>query len=334
MGPRLGLLHHASGQQRAHPGHLQGLGPGSGPGPADLPDARQPRSCGHSRHPGRGGGRSVGRRPGPADGDRVRPERVVLRDRLVNFGSRSRAAPARKPPPGLPGLDPRWSRLVQVTDLDGIVRTFHVLDSWHGRADTDPAEPVGTLLCVHGNPTWSYLWRRLLADAPPGWRVVAVDQLGMGYSERIERPRVLLERIDDLDRLTGALGITGDGCGPVVTVAHDWGGAISLGWALRHRDQLRGVVLTNTAVHQPAGAKGPILIRLGYRPLLNQIACHWTSLFVRVATSLTWPRLPAEVRNAFAAPYLTRRRRLPVGEFVADIPLVAGHPSHPALNAI
>ena len=56
-------------------------------------------------------------------------------------------------------------------------RTWHVLDN--GVAPTE-----GTLLCVHGNPTWSYLWRRFLASAEPGWRVVAVDQLGMGYSER------------------------------------------------------------------------------------------------------------------------------------------------------
>ena len=42
--------------------------------------------------------------------------------------------------------------------------------------------------------------------------------------------------------------------GPVVTVGHDWGGPVSLGWALRHRDRLAGVVLTNTAV---SGTDGP-----------------------------------------------------------------------------
>ena len=166
----------------------------------------------------------------------------------------SRTFPASGPPAGLPGLDPAWSRLVDIVDADGRTRTFHLLDSWAG-----PGEPIGTLLCVHGNPTWSYLWRRLLAAAPHGWRVVAPDQLGMGYSERIEKPRVLAERVDDLGRLTDALGITG----PVVTVAHDWGGIVSLGWAARHREQLRGVVLTNTAVHQPDGSDGRQ--RTGYR---------------------------------------------------------------------
>ena len=58
--------------------------------------------------------------------------------------------------------------------------SWHVLDNRHRTA-------TGTMLCVHGNPTWSYLWRRFLAAAPPGWRVVAVDQLGMGWSERLPR---------------------------------------------------------------------------------------------------------------------------------------------------
>ncbi len=250
----------------------------------------------------------------------------------MKAGSRSRISPATPPPAGLPGLEADWSRLVEVSDLDGVTRTFHVLDSWNGRTG---GEPVGTLLCVHGNPTWSYLWRRLLADAPPGWRVVAVDQLGMGYSERIESARVLHQRVDDLGRLSDAVEITGPGrAGPVVTVAHDWGGIISLAWALAHRDQVRGVVLTNTAVAQPEGTRGPMLIRLAHLPLLNQFACRWTPLFVRATTSLTWPRIPRQVRRAYAAPYRTIGRRAPVGEFVTDIPFSPDHPSHPALDAI
>ncbi|MCU1690138.1 MAG: alpha/beta fold hydrolase, partial [Jatrophihabitantaceae bacterium] len=147
--------------------------------------------------------------------------------------------------PGLPGIDPSWSRSVPVTDGDGRTRTWHVLDS-----DPLAGPDVPTLLCVHGNPTWSYLWRRLVANPPAGWRVVAPDQLGMGYSERLDHPRGLSQRVQDLGDLTAALRLTG----PVITVAHDWGGSISLGWALAHRAQLRGVVLSNTAVHQPADA--------------------------------------------------------------------------------
>ncbi len=236
------------------------------------------------------------------------------------------AAPATLPPAGLPGLDPGWSRLVAVTDADGVARTFHVLDSWPDGG----AAAVGTLLCVHGNPTWSYLWRRLLAAAPPGWRVLAPDHLGMGHSERLSSPRTLSQRVDDLNRLTDALGVHG----PVVTVAHDWGGILSMGWVLAHRDQVRAVVLTNTAVHQPQPGKGPWLIRAAHLPAVGEAVCVRTPAFVRATTALSRPVLPAEVRAAFAEPYRTPARRAAVGGFVADIPFAAEHPSRTALDDI
>ena len=234
--------------------------------------------------------------------------------------------PSASQEPHLPGVDPAWSRTVTAPDAEGRVRSWHVLDNG--------AEPAaGTLLCVHGNPTWSYLWRGLLAAAPPGWRVVAPDHLGMGLSERPGRhepPRTLAQRVDDLGALTSTLGVRG----PVVTVGHDWGGAISLGWALAHRDQLRGVVLGNTAVHQPSGDRGPVLIRLAHLPLVRQTACVWTPLFVRATSALSRPALSPDVRRALAAPYRSAGRRRGVGDFVADIPFAGEHPSRAAVEAV
>ncbi len=244
--------------------------------------------------------------------------------------------PAAFPPDGLPGLDPAWSRVLTITDGAGVPRTFHLLDSWADRfrgteaAAATTKTPLITLLCVHGNPTWSYLWRRLLSAAPAQWRVIAPDQLGMGYSERPAEPRVLAERVDDLTRLTSALDVTG----PVVTVAHDWGGIISLGWAERHRGQVAGIVLNNTAVHQPEESAGPILIRLAHQRPVNLLACRLSPLFVWATTALSRPRLSGDVRAAYAAPYRSAARRRAVSEFVADIPFAAEHPSRPELDRI
>ena len=220
--------------------------------------------------------------------------------------------------PELPGLDPAWSRTI---DLDGVA--MHVLER--------PAQgdPRVTLLAVHGNPTWSYLWRRLLAEAPPDWRVIAVDQIGMGLSDRPAGTRRLADRVADLTRATEVLGVTG----PVVTVAHDWGGPVSLGWALAHRDQLAGVVLANTAVHQPERASAPTLIRLARsRPLLDAVTRR-TTAFLR-GTTLLSRDMPPDVARAFRAPYADAARRQAIGDFVADIPLSSEHPSAATLDAI
>lgn len=236
-------------------------------------------------------------------------------------------APAALPPAGLPGLDPTWSRLVSGADAAGIVRTWHVLDSHAYRPDADVR---ATVLCSHGNPTWSYLWRGLLAQASPDVRVVAIDHLDMGYSERTGTKRNLAQRVDDLGSLTSILGLTG----PVIVVAHDWGGPISLGWALDHRDMVAGVCLLNTAVHQPAGSPAPALIRAArWSPVRNAVTVA-TPTFIRGTTALSFGRLPKEVAQAYAAPYATAERRLAVGTFVADIPLEGDHPSANTLDAI
>lgn len=232
-------------------------------------------------------------------------------------------SPATLPPSGLPGLDPGWSRLVTTPDIDGSGRTWHILDN--GVEDARV-----TLLCVHGNPTWSYLWRDLLAQAPDDVRVIAIDQLGMGFSERTGTVRRLAQRINDLSSLTDALALTG----PVVTVAHDWGGPISLGWAQRHRDQLAGIVLSNTAVHQPEGSPAPTVIRMVRTPGVLKTVCQTTPSFIRGTMMLSKPKPTKSVRAAYEAPYRTPDRRAAIATFVEDIPLNEDHPSHEALDDV
>ncbi|WP_233494067.1 alpha/beta fold hydrolase [Desertihabitans brevis] len=236
-------------------------------------------------------------------------------------------------PGPLPGFDPSWSRSVTAPDAEGVPRRWHLLDT---AADRPLSEVAGlpTLVCLHGNPTWSYLWRGLLAGVRPGWRVVAPDQLGMGWSEpaagTLERPRRLAQRIEDLDRLVAALGLTG----PLVAVGHDWGGPVVTGWAVRHRDRVRALVLANTAVHQDPSTTFSGLIRLARQPLLVGPVCVGTDTFVRGAAALSRPPLPADVRAALRSPYRTPERRGRVGQFVADVPLEEDHPTRATLQAV
>ncbi|MFC8038073.1 alpha/beta fold hydrolase [Paenarthrobacter sp. NPDC057355] len=236
-----------------------------------------------------------------------------------------------------PGVDPEWSRIVHTSstsavDVPGTTHRWHILDNGPQLARRG-LTPAGTLLCVHGNPTWSYLWRTLLAagsDAARPWRVIAVDQLDMGFSERTGTFRRLQDRVNDLGDLTDVLGLDG----PVITVGHDWGGVISLGWALAHRDKLAGVVLTNTAVHQPSGSSIPAALQLALHPAVHRWGTTTTDAFLKVTHSLAHPPLRADVRMAYMAPYLDAFHRSGVGNFVADIPSDESHPSFSALHDI
>ncbi|WP_243844466.1 alpha/beta fold hydrolase [Salinibacterium sp. ZJ454] len=244
-------------------------------------------------------------------------------------------------PLGLPGLESRFSRFVTVPDVVGL-ETPAAEHRWHLLDNAEPlaalgATPVGTILAVHGNPTWSYLWRSLVSAATaqaeaggPAWRVIAVDQLEMGYSERTGRTLTLSDRIDDLGALTDALGLDG----PVVTMGHDWGGVISLGWATRHPQLLAGVMALNTAVHQPTDAPIPAPLRLALKRSLLAGSTVQTPAFLNVTLSLAQPALSPEVRAAYTAPYATAERRRGIGAFVADIPVDERHRSFPELERV
>ena len=129
---------------------------------------------------------------------------------------------------------------------------------------------------MHGNPTWSYLWRDVLRAASQlehPWRVVAVDHLDMGFSERTGLFRRLEDRVQDLGDLTAALGIDGAGL-PVVTLAHDWGGLISQGWAQEHPAIHAATVLTNTAVHHDNAEPIPSALRLALNRAVHLSLIH------------------------------------------------------------
>ncbi|WP_307807662.1 alpha/beta fold hydrolase [Curtobacterium flaccumfaciens] len=264
-----------------------------------------------------------------------------MRSRLPRVAAST--APATQPP-SLPGLDPAWSRLVTVPawsaertgGTDRAARTWHLLDT-AGSLAALGVEPVGTILCVHGNPTWSYLWRSVLRTSlevaqagGPAWRVVAVDQLDMGFSERTGVERGLAQRVADLGALTDELRLTG----PVVTLGHDWGGVVSLGWAVDHPDVLAAAMTCNTAVHQPDDAPIPAPLRLALGPGMLGRATVVTPAFLETTLAIAHPKLDRPTADGYRAPYRGAARRGGIGGFVADIPVDARHRSAPELDRI
>ena len=208
-------------------------------------------------------------------------------------------------------------------------RAWHYLDTGDELARL--GVPIaGTILAVHGNPTWSYLWRKVVtasveaAEAgEPAWRVIAIDHLDMGFSERTGMHRPLAQRVADLAAFTDDLALEG----PVVTLGHDWGGVVSLGWAVDHPQLLAGVMMLNTAIHHPEGVPIPAPLRLaGARGVLAASTVR-TSAFLDTTLALASPPLDPATRPRIARPTCSRRRRGGVGGFVADIPANDRHES-------
>ncbi len=223
------------------------------------------------------------------------------------------------------GLDPAWSRRFHLP-VDGSPKV-HVLDR-RGTSETAP-----TVVCVHGNPTWSALWTPLFTGLHPQYRVVAVDHVDMGWSQRLTRRgevRRFETRVHDLTVALEALDVNG----PVVLVGHDWGGAVAMGWAVAHSDRVAGLVLANTGIAVPVGRRAPWLIELAAQRAVLATVARRTPMFARATYLLPGRGVDTTMRRALLAPYRGADRRHGVAGFVADVPFDDRHPSAAAIAAV
>ncbi len=180
------------------------------------------------------------------------------------------------------------------------------------------------LLMVHGNPTWSFYWRRLIQAFERHYRVIAVDHIGCGLSDKPQDyPYTLPQHINNLVRLVEQLDLQ-----RITLVAHDWGGAIGLGTALRLSERFAGLVLLNTGAFPPPFI--PWRIRLCRVPGLGTWAIRRWNLFARAAQwmAVAHPEnLTAAVRAGLLAPYDSWDHRVAIDRFVKDIPGSSRHPT-------
>lgn len=206
------------------------------------------------------------------------------------------------------GRFPWKSKLVQVGD--GLRQAV---------IDEGPRDSKATFLLLHGNPTWSYLWREFIRRLSPRYRVIAPDHIGFGRSDKPRDPKAysLQRHIDNLGKLLDELQAE-----RVVPVIEDWGGPIGMGWATQQPERVKGVVVLNTwaFVREPK-MKLPWLFR---RLVLGAGGWKRTvqdNLFVEWALGRGGPRkLTEDELNPYRAPFPTPDDRVGVGRFPQLIP--------------
>ena len=207
-------------------------------------------------------------------------------------------------------------------------RDFAALSGRMSYVDHGPRAGRPVLL-LHGNPSWSFLWRDLILRlAAQGRRVIAPDHVGMGLSARPDRFLRLADRLADIEALLAHLGI-----GEFDLGVHDWGGAIGFGVAGRWPDRVGRILVTNTGAF--LSDRIPARIALCRAPLIGRFIAQSLNGFAWPATwmSVEGPLSPA-AKAGFLAPYGSASVRRAVADFVADIPIEAEHPTRPVLAAV
>ncbi len=199
---------------------------------------------------------------------------------------------------------------------------YHFIDEGLG-------DPV---VMVHGNPTWSFYYRHLISGLRKKWRAVVPDHVGCGLSDKpqdyIYR---LAQHIDNLEALlVGELDLKN-----ITLVLHDWGGAIGMGFAVKHPERIERIVVLNTA--------GFLLTRCPRRilacrlPVVGPVAVRGFNVFARSALTMATnhpERMTEDIKAGYLAPYDNYENRIAILRFVQDIPLNPNHPSWNTMAAI
>lgn len=188
------------------------------------------------------------------------------------------------------------------------------------------------MLMVHGNPTWSFYYRRLVQAFSKDFRCVVPDHIGCGLSEKPQEGYgyELEDRVSDLEGLAAKLGLK-----DITLVVHDWGGAIGMGYATRHVDTITRLVVFNTAAF--LSPRIPFSIDICRIPGFGPLAVRGLNGFVRVAQLRAihdHSRLQGAVGQGYVAPYDSWANRIAVQRFVEDIPMEPAHPSYKTLKGI
>lgn len=178
--------------------------------------------------------------------------------------------------------------------------------------DEGPPGAPRTWLCLHGNPSWSYLYRKMIpVFLAAGDRVVAPDLIGFGRSDKPKREaahsfrwhrEVLLELVERLD------------LHDVVLVVQDWGGLLGLTLPMADEHRYAGLLVMNTMLgtgDQPLGA--------GFRAW-REMCAKKPDFGVGRLFARGNPHLSAAECAAYDAPFPDRGHRAALRAFPAMVP--------------
>jgi len=198
-------------------------------------------------------------------------------------------------------------------DVDGL--RLHYVDEGEG-------EP--TFLLLHGEPTSSFLWRKVAAQLPG--RKVAPDLIGFGKSDKPEEIGWYSydRHVDSIAQLASTLDLR-----DLTLVVHDWGGPIGLRFAVEQPERIARIVVLNTGI---GGGSAPSETWLRFRRVVRELG---GALDIgRLVEAGTAQGLDEETRAAYDAPFPTPQSKAGALAFPELVPTDPDHPNTQPMKSV
>ncbi len=197
----------------------------------------------------------------------------------------------------LPGYDfaPNY------VEVDGL--RLHYLD--------EGPETGRPIVCFHGEPSWSYLYRKMIGPfVDAGHRVIVPDLAGFGRSDKpTDRRWYTYDRHSELtSQVLGSLGLR-----DAIVVVQDWGGAIGLRWAVDNADHVAALSISNTGLFTGRVSKG----FLAWRAFAEKNPDLPVGFVIQGATAT---EVPEDVIAAYEAPFPNVESKAGAAQFPLLVP--------------
>lgn len=110
----------------------------------------------------------------------------------------------------------------------------------------DTGGSASTVVMIHGQPTWSYLWRNVIPHLEGKHRVIALDLIGFGKSDKPDIQYLATDHAKYLEGFMDALHLD-----DITLVVHDWGSLLGFDYAAKHSDRVKAIVFMEAVMNTP-----------------------------------------------------------------------------------
>lgn len=168
------------------------------------------------------------------------------------------------------------------------------------------------ILFLHGNPTWSYLWRNIIPTVSPKGRCIAMDLVGFGKSDKPDIDYSYADHVKYVEGFINALGLTN-----LTLVLHDWGGAFGLDYAVHHRANIKAIAFFEAVAFTFNWDTFPAGLRDAFKVFRTpgagwQMICEENAFIEQVLPGGMVRKLSQEEHDSYRMPFPTVESRKPI----------------------
>lgn len=194
------------------------------------------------------------------------------------------------------------------------------------------------IVLLHGQPTWSYLWRNVIPHLEEGRRVIALDLIGFGKSDKPDIDYTVEQHAQYLEGFMDALALD-----DMTLVIHDWGSFLGFDYANKHRDRVKAIAFMEAVVgagrppadYKPTAEEAKMrqeffgIIQTVRTPQVGEKAINEDNLFIETGMPKAVVRkLTEDEMNAYREPFPAGSNRKPMLQFPRQISFDGKNPAY------